>query len=196
MISEHHLVHHETRVEKEATDPINMLSGEWDSYYSGSELIRKWSGNFLCGKRHGFWTFYDMTGYPILTGVYEYGKKVGRWQKYYENSACAKKMSVVDYIRGKKEGTKLKWYENGNQMMSCGYHNNLLHGEMIEWFETKNIKTNAYYIDGLLEGSFVEYYDILDKKRCEGRYRHGVKTGRWIYYEEDGTQSGIQPEEF
>ncbi len=48
-------------------------------------------------------------------------------------------------------------------------------------------KTSMAYIDDVLEGPYIEYYDRdMTRKRKEGFYKKGKKSGVWKYYSEDG----------
>lgn len=76
-----------------------------------------------------------------------------------------KKKELRSYDEGLKDGTWIKWNEDGIKIAEANYRIDLKHGEWKIWDD-----------NGVL--------------RYEMYYRKGKKTGTWIMYDENGEETG------
>lgn len=97
-----------------------------------------------------------------LTGENIIHKSTKNYQEFYDNGAL--KIEGDNDINGKRSGLWVSYYENG-----------------IKWSET-------YYRKGLKDGHSLTFYPN-GQVRFIGEYKEDVKTGDWVFNNEDGQYS-------
>tara|TARA_R110000851_G_scaffold209517_2_gene361934 strand:- start:2400 stop:2636 length:237 start_codon:yes stop_codon:yes gene_type:complete len=65
--------------------------GYFEEYYSNGQLSSK--GNYLNGKRHGYWEYYNH-GQLWDKGMYKNGKKHNLWESYWSNGELTKQFHL------------------------------------------------------------------------------------------------------
>jgi antitoxin component YwqK of YwqJK toxin-antitoxin module len=164
-------------------DKKGLKQGVWKRYYSNDMV--QWEGNYLNGKKNGFFKEYDLEGKVIQKDEYE---------------------NDVPVVKTVKETVKLdfkkEYYPNGQIKKQGGYNHNSPEGIFIEYAEDgtitgtttfrNGIKWKQGLIDpaGLEQGPWKEFYEGGQLK-SEGSYNNGKKDGPWKYYFEDGKQEQI-----
>jgi antitoxin component YwqK of YwqJK toxin-antitoxin module len=163
-------------------------------------------------KKHGPFEAYYKTGSLKTSGQYREGKKVGKWQDYYESGELSK---IYTYTRqGKQTGFQESYYKSGNLKSKTGksntgsfieegfYGNGALfyvmtlsrrpksdflikNGVYREFFKDKNVKIEANYKKGQLEGTWIKYYNS-GQKEWEVNYHSGYKQGAYSKYFKNG----------
>ena len=120
----------------------NKLSGVGVSYFENGVLKEKC--NFIEGLRDGESLQYDSTGKLISNE--KFVKGTGNMLVFYESGNL--KFSGRK-IEGKKEGTYIKYLEDGTTNELCNFTNDLLDGEFVKYFESeeKIKKVNFYKTD-------------------------------------------------
>ena len=137
---------------------------EGSEYHTKKDGIwTHWNENGLITKEY----LYDKKPNPIITYYNQKGNKSskGRMESYKHNNYGG----VFDDTSQRKGGEWKYWYENGKLKKICTQRKG--------WMP----------IDGhitLLHDSYIEWYEN-GQKRCEMRYKWGVKVGREIHWNED-----------
>lgn len=120
----------------------NLLNGIGVSYYENGEIKEKC--NFINGLRDGESLQYDSTGKLISNEKYVMG--TGNLLVFYDSGKI--KFSGRK-IEGKKEGTYIKYLEDGTTNELCKFTNGLLDGAYVKYYdsEEKIKKVNIYKND-------------------------------------------------
>ena len=88
---------------------------------------------------------------------------------------------------GKKEGTWLTYYSNGNLYLNDKYKNGKLDGICENYWENGNLQMKIEYKNGKAEGFVIGYWengDVWEK----GHYKNDTKEGYWISFNDlDGS---------
>lgn len=90
-----------------------------------------------------------------------------------------------EYKAGKREGKRLKWYENGQVMQVSLYKDGKVEGVMEEWYETGIKMAEGTYIDGKLHG-LVKRWHANGEQEAEYPYRDGKLHGIMIQWNSKG----------
>ena len=145
-------------------------SGPIKTYYDNTFILNR-EGNYIDGKREGFWEFYYKNGRLASEGNYIDGKREGLWEFYHDKGIKILK-SKGNYIDGKREGLwELSHYQtvfNTNDFVSR---------EVLE-------SSKGNYKDGKQEGLWELYRDGILKSK--GNYKDGKKEGFWEFYYKNG----------
>lgn len=120
----------------------NILNGIGVSYYENGEIKEKC--NFINGLRDGESLQFDSTGKLISNE--KFIKGTGNMLMFYESGKL--KFSGRK-IEGKKEGTYIKYLEDGTTNELCNFTSDLLDGAFVKYFESeeKIKKVNFYKTD-------------------------------------------------
>lgn len=78
------------------------------------------------------------------------------------------------------------YYRDSVYATQGGYHGYLLHGIYIERYAHKGLKVLGNYAHGLRRGKW-KYWDKRGMLRREERWRHGMLSGSFMVYGEDGS---------
>ncbi|OBX25931.1 antitoxin component YwqK of YwqJK toxin-antitoxin module [Gelidibacter algens] len=181
--------------------------GLWKKNYEGTDQPR-YEGTFKHGKEAGVFKFYKLDqkrsvlsatrafnpdsddilvkffsskGKLISEGHMTDTLFVGKWVYYHNKSKAI--MTVEHYnIKGKLEGERMVYYENG-QMAE---HSNHINGKMegiSKIFSEKGVVIKEFsYKNDMLNG-MSKYYNGAGELVAEGAYRNDQKHGIWKYYE-------------
>lgn len=117
--------------------------------------------------KHGKYIKYTYSGDRQILGYYSHGKASGKWE-----------IDVTEDfgLLGTKKAKSISYFKNGLQH---GQHTIYMNGKL---------KEQGNYIEGKKDGAWKEDYDSDCQCFSEGRYKTGVKVGKWlntIFYEKD-----------
>src|SRR6185312_6168590 len=140
-----------------------------------------WSeGNLHNGIREGVWSSYWNTGYPRNMTSYINGIRTGPSleidvtgfilevdnykddllegpQRMFQKGSV--KMTQETYFsKGKREGSFIKWFFNGNLQETSNYHDDKRDGQTVYYFEGGRKAGEYMYSDGLMDGDATTYY--------------------------------------
>lgn len=133
------------------------------------------------GIRDGEWKEFYEGGQLRAEGVYNLGKRVGKWMFYHENATVEQEGNYNS--QGNAEGLWKWYYDDGSLLREENYRNGALDGLYTEYNEAGRIVVQGEFIDGLEEGFWkYEYGDI----REEGTYKGGKRNGEWKTYYDNG----------
>jgi len=130
------------------------------SYHKNGKPMAE--GNYFRKKKTGKWLYYsDVDGALIAEENYDNGLLDGPHTTFYP--ASGKPAEIIEYKQGRREGMLLKLFPDGSTM------------------------TEGTYVNDSLNGDFTLYYPN-GKIQLKGAYDHGMHTGEWKYFDEDGNQ--------
>ena len=115
-------------------------------------------------------------------GTINNGKKHGTWISYWENGQPHHK---ENYINGNKEGEWISYWENGQLNQKGNYKNGKREGAWSSYTDDGQVFRKGNYKNGKREGAWIEYYSgggLYQK----GTYKNGREEGMWIKYETHG----------
>lgn len=163
--------------------------GEFTYYYESGNIQSKM--NFSNKGNVAYSVMYhESTGYIMAKGKYVNQQKDSLWV-YYDNKGQLK--SQETYKSGKLNGQRVIYYEpvNGQYRVSRYeyYKDGILNGQFKEYYPNTKLKIEGVYRDGNFNGMVKYYYGNGRMERLE-RYKHAVKHGWWIFYDEKGIVLG------
>ena len=118
--------------------------------------------------------FYAINGEEAFTGLVVEGR--------YANGVPKARQ---EYKAGKRDGQRMKWYENGQVMQLSFYEDGKLHGLMEEWYENGLRMAQGTYGDGKLQG-IVRRWHISGELEAEYPYKDGELHGILIQWSRQG----------
>jgi antitoxin component YwqK of YwqJK toxin-antitoxin module len=68
-----------------------LKDGYWEHVYARSRELASAKGNYINGKRHGYWEASHQNGKLCWVGSFDNGKQIGYWKDYYHNGNMCKK---------------------------------------------------------------------------------------------------------
>ncbi len=150
-----------------------------------------------------------------VEGNYKEGRKDGIFKEYYADGITLKKETPM--TDGKTNGVVKSYYANGKIDKEKGFKDGQEHGveKHYDWQTGECIREHFYekglqqgaqksrisgsadywrvenYKNGGLHGAYTEHY-MNKKPRVLGNYENGAKTGKWMYFHENGDTIKIE----
>jgi antitoxin component YwqK of YwqJK toxin-antitoxin module len=182
--------------------------GYWKEYYDNGNLRAE--GTYAKDKKTGKWKFYYNTGNVEQEGVYREGKPDGPWFWFYESGKLLREENyfnglldgpMVEYdeqeqvitrgefIEGRPEG---EWtYKTAETLVSGNYSEGMRSGlwqyfDIYPMGQQQVLRYEGRFVEDNPNGRHIWYWDN-GKKKDEGEYLLGRKTGDWTSYNYDGT---------
>lgn len=165
-----------------------LQDGEWVQWHaSGREGSR---GVWSAGAKEGPWTYRREDGTLLARGSYARGEPSGPWTHWLPDGSLEARGS---YLFGAKEGVWLHRLPDGSvDLERSGVYEG---GERIAAYALEGsfaeradgvLEDRVEYADGVPHGVSASWY-ADGTPRHEGRYERGRKTGRWSYWNPDGS---------
>lgn len=107
---------------------------------------------------------------------------------YYPNGQI---MLKVRYCGEKRHGEEVGYHPNGVEMCKFNWENDEPVGEFRFYHDNGKIDISGTLVDGLLDGMAKMYYRD-GTPRAEGVFNHGLKIGKWYYWDEDGVEKIVE----
>ena len=87
------------------------------------------------------------------------GKRTGKWIIYKSKSSKDLKIEEGVFVKGRKEGQWIKYFEDGKTPKLKGsYSNNRPDGEFIRYYKNGKIKEKGSYSKSKFKGEYIRYY--------------------------------------
>lgn len=159
------------------SDRNGMKQGRWKHFYENGALSEE--GFYRNDKRDGYFKTYDRDGNLLELKKFVDGEEVADAPEiiktevvteYYETGVIS---SVTNYRKGVPEGVSRMYANDGTIVKALIYIAGNIVGEGVMDEE------------GNKEGPWKEYY-IDGKLRASGAYLKNRKTGKWVFYHENG----------
>ena len=97
---------------------------------------------------------YYSNGIIKKRGVYQLGKKQGRWQTYHRNGRLKK---IEIFNKGKLHGKTIEWYQNGIKKAEGLFYNGKRQGIFLDWRKNGSLITKQSFTHGLR--CYINHYD-------------------------------------
>lgn len=108
----------------------------------------------------------------------------GLWRSYYTTGNIK---SAVTYDDGKVDGTAIFYYDDEPHTVRAEveFDDDQLDGDYKEFYSNGRLKAQLIADDGLFDGDAIYYYRNGQVK-IEGRYKNGLRHGKWKHYTKAG----------
>ncbi len=144
--------------------------GEWIYWHANGVIAKK--GSFVNGKLEGPWFYLNEHGRPKFRFHYKDGLRDGELT-VFDKDEGKRVVRKVHFKQGKRHGTSIEYYVNGNVMQSSEwaddvehgkketfsdkgqrlmlehYRHGKLHGSSIRWSPSGEIEKDVEYVDGV-----------------------------------------------
>lgn len=128
-------------------------------------------------------------GTLIAEGMYFDQKKDSIWLIYSDVDGVL--LSEERYKNDLLDGMKRIYYPGTNQIAEETYYSaGLKNGKSIKYFEDGKLMLESAYVNDELDGAFTLYH-ANGAKRTQGNFKEGLKTGKWVIYDEDGVEISV-----
>ncbi len=171
------------------------ISKEYKTFYKSGEV----KSTFFCSEinteeisKSQFYSKYieyAKDGTPLCEGEFDNGKKVGKWNYYFDSK---KLKSEIHYANDELNGKTINYIENGNIKSEGDYSNGNKIGKWTYYYNNANVSYEETYLDGKLNGDYISYYD--NKKIYQkGVFTNDLKEENWqTNYDDGGVKSIIE----
>lgn len=127
-------------------------------------------GHYRGGERHGLWTLWREDGTKIDEGVWQDGKRTGRFEGWHAGGKPSfRKQYGAD---GKLDGPAWYRYASGKRQREGTYKLGVRIGLWREWHESGQLESEGAYVDGKRDGEWA-LYDAKGKLLRRVRYKLG-----------------------
>ena len=150
-----------------------------------SDKVKKFTGTFKKGRRHGFWVYSHANGQSKASGKYKDGKYHGHWTWHFPDGKLKSKGPFKD---GKFEGYWAAYFSNGQLKWEGVYAQGKKVGPWIYYYSNGQLDERSKYMyeqPGVRFGHFIKYH-LNGQLMEQGLYVNGKKNGAWVFYEDDG----------
>ena len=142
------------------------------------------------GKRTGKWIIYTSKSIKIEEGVFVKGRKEGQWIKYFEDGKTPKLKG--SYSNNRPDGEFIRYYKNGKIKEKGSYSKSKFKGEYIRYYSNGKIEYTGNYNNLGEETGVIKHFHKNGNLALEYSVKNGLLTGKLIRYFEDGSvQSSI-----
>lgn len=124
--------------------------------------------------------FYDQSKNIVSEGKTVNKLKEGEWKYYHKASKSLQ--TLENYSKGKLNGVRKVFYENGAIAEEANYVNDLKNGPYKKYAEKGIVLEESNYKNGQYDGHAV-YRDGAGNMVSQGPYVNGLKKGKWQFYE-------------
>jgi len=127
--------------------------------------------------------FYE-NGSPAADGKFYHSLKDSIWTYYsFYNKTVTSRES---YVKGKRHGMMLNYFNNGDVSEKLEWKNDQKSGLWEQYYQGSILKLKANYTDHKLDGDFV-VYTADGNLYNTGKYRNDQREDKWTFYNADGT---------
>lgn len=133
---------------KESTDTVKMTG-----YHPNGKVSCR--GQYVKGKREGFWRFYGDDGVLVESASYNKDKLHSKRCFYYDNGNL---LSVCTWVDSLREGPYVKYFIGGAKMIETTFHLDELDGKYTSWGADGKISSQGKYKQGVMVGKWHIHY--------------------------------------
>jgi antitoxin component YwqK of YwqJK toxin-antitoxin module len=177
--------HPSGQIAREVNYKDGVPHGRWTRYRAdGSKAM---DVEYKDGKRHGKWLVYARPDAPAdEEGAAPADASTAPAAAATTTAAAAASATAAtataateprivrqdEYQDGKRHGTFITWYPNGNKATEVEYRNDQRHGKELSWFPSSKPRTEATFVNGLAHGT-VTMWSELGKVVSRQEFRQG-----------------------
>lgn len=182
--------------------------GYWKEYFDDGRLRAE--GLYDKDKKSGTWKYFYPSGAMEQQGSYRDGKPEGTWKWFYESGRLIREESYFNgiadgvmteydeegriitsgkFIEGRQEG---EWtYTVAGTLVKGSYAGGMRNGlwqiyDLAPMGQENVLRFEGRFIDDNPQGRHIWYWNN-GKRKDDGEYIMGRKTGDWVSYNYDGT---------
>lgn len=164
------------------TQTVMNGTGELATYYT-TGAIQEWY-NYKDGLYDGVFEERSIYGYPLVTGTYKKGQKVGEWKFFYYTGHLEK---VTNYDEDKLNGAYTYYYDNGKVNVE-GFYKSGLKSSTWTWYTNKGTRDmSGTFKEDKQDGDWTYWYPTGELS-YNAKYKEGLKTGTWSYFYKNGAK--------
>lgn len=173
------LYHENGQMSAEGVFVDQSKDGEWNYYSNTGKLIK--TENYKNGQKHGCWKIYSaQTGILLEEINYQDGELNGEWKNYYANGDIS---SVMNYIRGKRNGVTESYY-TGKALMSKGvYHDGFKIGTWEYYDADGKIRKSEDMVKSEPKNTYLYFYN--------GAFPQKTNQNLIAYIQKKGDQTNV-----
>lgn len=123
--------------------------------------------------------FYDEKKNKVSEGITVNKLKEGEWKYYHKSSSVI--MTIENYSKGKLNGVRKVFFNDGKIAEEATYLNDKKHGSYKSYTEKGTILEASNYANGKLHG-YAIFRDGGGNLASEGNYKDDAKDGVWKFY--------------
>jgi antitoxin component YwqK of YwqJK toxin-antitoxin module len=193
-------------ISQNVTDQQGLKQGKWVKNYNYGSI--RYEGSFIDDKPTGEFkyyykdgslqaiTMYSFSGDSAATksfykngkvmaeGVYFKQQKEGKWLYYSDVDEAL--ISEENYKNGKLHGKVITFYpESGKPAEILEYRQGKREGPLRKFFPEGSTMTEGTFVNDSLDGKFTLYWPD-GRIQVSGAYQHGMQSGDWTYFDEEG----------
>lgn len=144
-------------------------------------------------KREGLYykKFTDVPFTGKITGNIVGTLENGYWDGLYEKYIEGKIYWRGKYIKGKKEGLWVQYFESGDVSSKGNYLDGNREGFWIGYFGHGQLHSKGNYKNGKKDGFWIEYWEnglVFSK----GNYKNGLRKGEWLQQDRFGNINSVE----
>lgn len=139
----------------------------------------EYKAGFLDGKKT---SYYFKEKIPMLVINYKKGKKDGTTVSYFQNGSVEYE---ENYKADEKQGKRKAFFVGGTVESEEAYRDDVKDGPWKKYWENGKVRGEALYKNGAPVGVFKSYHDN-GKIETEANYKNGVLEGTMRTYDADG----------
>lgn len=188
------------------TDQQGLKQGKWMKNYNYGGI--RYEGRFIDDKPVGEFKYYykdgslkaitlysasgdsaatqsfHKNGKTMAEGVYFKQQKEGKWLYYSDVDEAL--ISEENYNNGQLHGKVITFYpDSGKPAEILEYRQGKREGPLLKFFPEGSTMTEGTYVNDSLDGKFTLYWPD-GKIQVSGAYDHGMQSGNWAYFDEEG----------
>jgi len=124
-------------------------------------------------------TFFDDKGKKVNEGKEANKLREGEWKFYFTGKDTV--MMLENYSKGRLEGIKKVFYDNGSIAEEITYKNGLREGNYKKYMVSGKVIENSTYKNDELNGP-ASFFDEGGQIVAKGQFKNNNITGKWQYY--------------
>lgn len=157
--------------------PVSVLENysQYKTYWDEDSTNIKHEGKIENNLLNGIWRSYYESGNIQCAINYKNGKVVGIGYFYYDDEVNTK-LAEVNFEEDKIVGVYQEFWDNGAQKALIAYNNGVMDGDAQFFYRSGRLKMEGKYKDGLKHGKWKYYSETGDLLRKE-RWRNGENKG-------------------
>jgi antitoxin component YwqK of YwqJK toxin-antitoxin module len=137
-------------------------------FYEDGELSAE--GNYFQMQKDSVWRYYSFYSTALVSEEsWLKGKKHGDFISYYENGQVSE---IIEWQHDIKEGRWIQYFADGTEKMKCGHNFNMVNGRYYFYYDNGLLMILGNFVDDKRHGPWV-FYDDSGKEKHTIEYDFG-----------------------
>jgi TonB family protein len=170
-----------------------VYDGKCTFYYDNGKV--SYSGTYTAGLKTGLFVYMYYDGNKEAEYNYVHGMADGKWKAWHTNGKLRSEQSYVALTEAEMDTIYSRKLAGGNPFMVSSvmkdrgnlrtFANDSLRKAQPNTFTRFADVESSFYKESHWNGDFVSYYES-GAKCTEMHYKNDVRTGKWMYWSEEG----------